>query len=265
MTVDIDYMTTIQNIVEDIKRTQRDAMKQAADLAVQAIGSERWCYLFGTGHSHMPCLEAYPRIGGIVGFRPMIELGLSTPNYMIGDNGLLQGTFLEQVEGYGDVILQSHPIAPPDCIIIFSNSGVNAVPIDVALGCRRRSVKVIAVTSVQHSETTGSRHSSGKKLLDVADVVIDNCLPPGDAQIYVDGLDQPVGACSTIASMVIIQSIVCLVAEGLVQQGQPPLVLHSHNRRDGQEAAAHNSMEQSVQEYGRRLGRSLLEFDTTPR
>lgn len=263
MQAELEYMTQIQAVVARIRDTQRTAVAEAAELATRAIAEDGWCNLFGTGHSHMPCLEAYPRIGGIVGFRPMVELALSTPNYMVGDNGLLQGTFLEQVEGYGDVIMQSHPVRPPDCMVVFSNSGVNAVPVDVALGCKARGVPVVAVTSLAHAASTGSRHSSGRTVADLADVVIDNCVPAGDAQVRVEDLDHPVGGCSTIASMVIVQMIVAGTAQRLTARGVRPLVIHSHNRRDTSETSAHTSMEESVQAYGRRLGRRMTTYDTT--
>lgn len=265
MQAELDYVTTIQRVIARIRDTQRAAIAEAADLAAAAIAEDGWCNLFGTGHSHLPCLEAYPRIGGIVGFRPMVELALATPNYMVNDNGLLQGTFLEQVEGYGDVIMQSHAVQPPDCMVVFSNSGVNAVPVDVALGCRARGVPVIAVTSREHAASTGSRHSSGKTLADVADVVIDNCVPPGDAQVRVAGMDHPVGGCSTIASMTIVQMIVAGTAERLTAKGIQPTVIHSHNRHDTGEGTAHSAMEESVQAYGRRLGRRMTSYETALR
>lgn len=258
----LQFMSSMMKVLEKIQATQQRNIEKAAETAATSIAGDDWCNLFGTGHSHLPCIDAYPRIGSYPGFRPMVELALSTPNYMVTDNGLLQGTFLEQVPGYGDVILQSHQVEPPDCMIIFSNSGVNAVPIDIALGCRRRGVPVIAITSVAHSSSTNSRHASGKRLMDIADLVIDNCMPPGDALVSIEGLEHNVASGSTLASVFIIQAIVAETAAKLTRMGKPPLVLHSHNRRDAQEEAAHTSVELNVQEYGRRLGRRLSRLDT---
>jgi uncharacterized phosphosugar-binding protein len=111
--------------------------------------------------------------------------------------------------------------------MIFSNSGVNAVVIDVALGAKARGMPVISVVSFEHSARSASRHSSGKKLMDLADVAIDNCTPAGDAMIEIVGLDDPVGPGSTIGFAAVANAIKTRTAELLVQSGMPPLVLSS--------------------------------------
>ena len=191
----------------------------------------------------------------------MVELALATPQYVVNDNGLLQGTFLEQVVGYGEVIMQSHPVQPPDCMIVFSHSGVNAVPVEVALVAERLEVPVIAITSLEHAGSTSYRHPAGLKLADVATLVVDSGAPSGDALVQVRGLDPRVGATSSITSMAILHAISVRVAELLVDSGVIPTVIHSHNRRDEEETRAHQSMEGSVREHGRRLGRRMVAYD----
>ena len=112
-------------------------------------------------------------------------------------------------------------------MLIFSNSGVNAVVIDVALGAQQRGMPVIAVVSFDHAGRSASRHSSGKKLADVADVAIDNCTPAGDAMVSIEGLDDPVGPGSTIGFAAVANAIKSQTAENLVALGAPPLVLSS--------------------------------------
>jgi uncharacterized phosphosugar-binding protein len=121
--------------------------------------------------------------------------------------------------------------------MIFSNGGVNSVVIDVALGARRRGMPVIAVVSLAHCQASAPRHSSGKRLPDIADVTIDNCSPAGDALVRVPGLAYPVGPGSTIGYAVVVNMLKCLVAAELTRRGQPPLVLTSGVLIGSQESA----------------------------
>jgi uncharacterized phosphosugar-binding protein len=135
--------------------------------------------------------------------------------------------FLEQLEGFGRVILRNFVFAPEDSFIVFSNSGVNGVVVDVALEARRRGLPVIAVVSLDHCRASAARHSSGRKLPDVADVTIDNCTPAGDAMVPVQGLDYPLGPGSTVGYAAVVNALKCLVGAELTRRGQPPLVLTS--------------------------------------
>ncbi|HEX7975031.1 MAG TPA: SIS domain-containing protein, partial [Anaerolineales bacterium] len=182
---------------------------------------------FGTGHSRIFVEEMFPRHGSYPGFHPIVELSLTYHNLVVGSNGQRQAMFLEHVEGFGQVILRNFVFARPDSFIIFSNSGVNEVVIDVALEAKRQGLPVIGVVSVDHCRAVPPNHSSGQKLIDVADVVIDNCTPAGDALVRVAGLEDPVGPGSTIGGAAVTNALKCRVAEKLVQLGRPPLVLTS--------------------------------------
>jgi len=127
----------------------------------------------------------------------------------------------------GKVILRNFVLAPPDSFIIFSNSGVNEVVVEVALEVKRLGLPVIAVVSAEHCAASKPKHSSGQRLLDIADVVLDNCTPAGDAMVRVDGLADPVGPGSTIGAAAITNALKCLIAEQLTALGQPPIVLTS--------------------------------------
>ena len=123
-------------LVSGLAGSQGYAIASAARLAAKAIEGDGFVHLFGTGHSAMPPVDIYPRIGGIEGFNPITELALSRISSVIGVDGLMQASFLERAEGYGEVILQSSPVAPPDVMVIFSNSGINGTAVDVALDHR---------------------------------------------------------------------------------------------------------------------------------
>lgn len=221
------YFDAAQAILERIRSTQMDAIEQAADVCARTIAGGGLVHLFGTGHSRMFVEEMFPRHGSFAGFHPIVELSLTYHNAVVGANGQRQAMFLEHVEGFGKVILRNFVFAEPDSFIIFSNSGVNEVVVEVALEAKQRGLPVIAVVSLDHCGASAARHSSGKRLPDVADITIDNGTPAGDAMVRIDGLDDPVGPGSTIGAAAVTNAIKCLVAEKLTAMGQPPLVLSS--------------------------------------
>jgi uncharacterized phosphosugar-binding protein len=221
------YLDQAQAILERIRATQMDVIEQAARLCTQTIAGDGLVHLFGTGHSRIFVEEMFPRHGSFPGFHPIVELSLTYHNLVVGSNGQRQAMFLEHVEGFGKVIMRNFVFAPPDCFLLFSNSGINEVVIDVALEAKRQNMPVIAVVSVDHCAASPALHSSGKKLTDVADIVIDNCTPAGDALVRVDGLDDPVGPGSTIGAAAVTNALKCLVAEKLTSLGKPPIVLTS--------------------------------------
>jgi uncharacterized phosphosugar-binding protein len=169
----------------------------------------------------------WPRHGSFPGFHTIVELSLTFHNQVVGANGQRQAMFIERVEGLGEQILKNFVFHEHDCMMIFSHSGVNNVVIDFALGAKERGLPMIAVTSREHSAASTVKHRSGKRLYDIADIVIDNCTPLGDAMVKVEGLDYPVGPGSTIGFACIVNALKCAVADGLTRRGQPPLVLTS--------------------------------------
>jgi uncharacterized phosphosugar-binding protein len=221
------YLVEAAAIIEQIASTQVEAIDLAAEVCAHSIAAGGLVHAFGTGHSRIPVEELFPRHGSFPGFHPIVELSLTNHTQIVGANGQRQAMWLEKLEGFGEVILRNFNFGPDDAMMIFSNSGVNAVVIDIALGAKQRGMPVIAVVSFEHADRSVSRHSSGKKLAEVADVVIDNCTPAGDAMISIDGLTDPVGPGSTIGFAAIANAIKSQTAENLVALGSPPLVLSS--------------------------------------
>ena len=227
MNAAIDYMQQAQLILSRILSTQLNAIEQAAQICTETIAGDGLVHLFGTGHSRIFVEEMFPRHGSFPGFHPIVELSLTFHNLVVGSNGQRQAMFLEHVEGFGNVIMRNFVLAKPDSMIIFSNSGVNQVGIDVALEMKRQNLPVIAVVSVEHCQGSAALHSSGKKLIDIADVVIDNCTPGGDALVRIPGLQDPVGPGSTIGAATVTNMLKCSIAEKLTSLGKPPIVLTS--------------------------------------
>jgi uncharacterized phosphosugar-binding protein len=135
----------------------------------------------------------------------------------------------ERKEGYATEILSRYPVGPGDVLFVVSSSGRNAVPIEMAMEGRQRGAKIVAITSAQYSASVTSRHSSGKKLSDVADLVIDNCSDAGDATVEISHLAQKVGPTSTITCAFIWNSIVVGAAARLTAMRGRPEIYASAN------------------------------------
>jgi len=221
------FMDGAQTILERIRTTQMDNIEAAAGVCADSIGQGGLAHLFGTGHSRIPVEEMFPRHGSFPGFHPIIDLSMTFHTQVVGSNGQRQAMFIEKMEGLGEQILRNFVFRPYDSFLIFSNSGVNNVVMDVAIGAKERGMTVIGVVSVEHCLATPPRHKSGQRLPDVSDIVIDNCTPAGDALVKIDGLEYPVGPGSTIGYAAIVNALKCAVAQKLTAMGQPPLVLTS--------------------------------------
>ena len=215
-------------LLEKLKRTQAGVIQQAADLCADRIARGGLVFLFGNGHSRMMCEEMTPRQGCFPGFVALVELALSNHAAIVGANGLRAPLYLENYEGYAEQILNSFRFGKHDAFIIVSTSGIRPVVVEMAMGAQRRELPVIAIVSKAHCDLAKAAHSSGKKLTDCADIVIDNQCPPGDCILPLSGLDWPTGPASTITGATIINMIRCATAEGLLRRGKVPTLLPSH-------------------------------------
>src|SRR5512146_2806838 len=182
------YLAVAAEIIQKIARSQAGAIELAAQICSDSIVQDGRVFCWGGGHSRMSVEEMFPRIGSYPGFYPMVELALTFYTNFVGADGMLQSFFLERQEPYADAILANYAFGPHDSMICFSSTGINGLVIEMAQQAKARGLTVIAVTSVAHAKATISRHSSSKKLYEVADVTIDNCTPPGDAVIDLAGL-----------------------------------------------------------------------------
>lgn len=222
------FIDEISAVIARIHQTQLDNIQRAASHIADSIAAGRMVHLFGAGHSAIPVMEAFPRIGGFVGFHPLIELPLSFNGQVIGQMGMSQASFLEKTRGYAEAILANYALSPQDSMLVFSHSGINALPVEMARAGRERGLKVITVVSLAHSLAQEVRHPAGR-LADNADVVIDNCVPEGDALVKIAELTYKVASGSTIAACVIVDALVAETAQQLVARGVEPLVYPSHN------------------------------------
>jgi len=253
MNAALSYMDAAQEILNRLRTHEMPAIDQAAEICATTIAGGGLVHLFATGHSRMFVEEMYPRHGSFPGFHPIVELSMTYHNQVVGANGQRQAMFIEHVEGLAAVILRNFVIKPPDSFIIFSNSGVNEVVVEMALEVKKLGLPVIALVSKDHCLHSAPKHSSGKKLSDIADVTLDNGTPAGDALVKVDGLEDPVGPGSTVGAAIVTNALKCAIAEKLTAKGHPPLVLTSGYFIGGEESK--KRFDDSYDDYRARVRR----------
>src|SRR5271169_5661916 len=173
--------------LRELKATQVEVIRKAAELCASRIAAGGLIFLFGNGHSRMMCEEMTPRQGSFPGFVALVELALSNHAAIVGANGLRPPLYLEGYEGYAEQILRGFHFGSDDAFIVISTSGIRPVVVEAAMGAQRRGLPVIAIVSKAHCEQAAPAHSSGKKLIDCADLIIDNQCPPGDCIIELEG------------------------------------------------------------------------------
>lgn len=245
------YFEKTLSLMERIRQTQLPAIEQAAEICTEAIANKGLVFLFGAGHSRMMCEEMTPRQGAFVGFFALVELALSNHASIVGANGLRTALVLERQEGYAEEILKSFRFGPHDAFIIISTSGIRPVIVEMALGAKQRGMPVIAVVSKQHCSQSQPAHSSGKKLIDVADVALDNQCPAGDCVVELEGLEWRTGPASTVTGAMLINMLRCEVAERLLARGVKPVLLPSHQFVGNQSAA--DQLERFYEAYRKSL------------
>jgi uncharacterized phosphosugar-binding protein len=250
-----DWFGKARRLVDTIEQTQTDHILEAAHLCADAIEGGGLVHLFGTGHSRIPLEEMFPRYGSFPGFHPIAELSMTFHTQVVGANGQRQAMFIERTEGLGEVILSNFTFGDGDVMMVFSTGGSTAVPIEVAMGARRRGMPVIVVTAVDHSMASESGHSSGTRLLDHGDIVIDLGSPPGDSMVEIDGAGVAVGPGSTIANVAVVNAIKVAVASMLHDRGSLPPVLTGAQVTSAEEASA--VFDAAYADHARRLSTIL--------
>lgn len=216
-----------QKILNDLRTTQTDNLHKAAEMIAMAHKEGHKFFVSGSGHSHTVAEELYGRAGTLAFTVPIL-----TPELTLVDHPT-KSTLLERLDGYAKILVDLYRVSEGDVILIASNSGRNAYPVEMALEAKQRGAKVIAITNMKHSSATSSRHSSGKKLYEVADVVIDNCGEVGDAATPIEGTDATVCPTSSIANAIICSCLNGEVCECLRQIGEEVEVFISANLDGG--------------------------------
>lgn len=209
----LDYLIEAQQLLSRIASSEKDIDKASTWMA-NAIRAEHWVNLFGSGHSVIPVMDAFPRYGSFVGFRPLMDPRLmwQTP---AGPGGAPELLWLERQPGYIRHFLEDFTFHSGEVFIVYSHGGLNAAPVETALFAKDLGLSVIAITSLDNRRVATPNHPSGKALADVADIVIDNHVPPEDAMVQLTGQPYKVGAGSTLSVVAITMALLTETAKKL--------------------------------------------------
>ena len=246
-----DWLKNAHDVMNTIEATQMENVRKAATIMADTIEKGRWVPTWGCGHATIPCEEMYPRIGGIVGFHPLCELPLTFFTQIIGQMGIHQFLYLERLEGYAQTVMKNYDFSSDDCIWIFSHTGINAVNIDMANEAHKRGMKVIVYGSAGNTGDKPGRHSSGKNLFQLADVVVDTCVPLQDASVTTRKQFDKIGPLSTLGSVTLVWMTICTVVEILEERGVKIFINPSHNVPG--DTTAQQRLDEAIDEYKRRL------------
>ncbi len=226
------YFEKVHQALQQVEQTQLEVVQKAAEITAERLMAGNLLHVFGTGHSHILAEEVFFRAGGLVQVNAILD-----PALMLHLSAS-KSTDLERLPNYARIVLERYDLREGDVFLVVSNSGRNAVPIEAALYAGEHGLRVIAMTSVSAYATLPSRHPSGKKLADVAEIVIDTCVPEGDASLSLPGLEQRFGPLSTILGSALIQAYVCAIIETMLRHQVQPKVLISANVESGQDHSA---------------------------
>jgi len=221
------YFEAVDEVLKKIRSTQSEHIKKAARAMADSIAQGGVVHVFGSGHSVIPVLDIFPRYGSYPGFHPLLDPRLMWFN-VIGPGGVKELLWLERQEGYAQVLLKSHNLKDKDVMLVFSHGGVNAAPVEVAREAKKAGLFVVGVASMENQSKALLTHR-GKRLCDIADITIDNCVPLEDALVKINGLQEPVAAGSTVAVVAIAMALVAEVAKIMVEKGVPLNVFVSPN------------------------------------
>lgn len=246
-----EWLNNARKVMDDIENTQLDNIRKAAEVMADSIEAGRWVHTFGCGHATIPIEEMYPRIGGFVGFHPMVELPLTFFTNIVGQMGVHQFVFLERVEGYGVEMMKSYTFDTKDTMWIFSHTGINAVNIDVALEAKKKGMKVVVYGSAAAAKGKVTRHSCGKTIFDIADIVVDSCAPAQDASVDLKNHQDKIGPVSTMAFVTTVWMTITTVAEILADRGVKLYIHPSHNVPG--DTTAKERLDEALAEYKKRV------------
>jgi uncharacterized phosphosugar-binding protein len=224
MSLASQYFDRSLELLTRVRDTQLERIEQAAEIIAQAVADGHTLYAWGGPHSNLPVQDIFWRAGGLALVNPLFAPGLS-----LEDGPIYLTSFYERVEGAGRQYFQQIGAEAGDAIVLVSTSGRNAFPIEMAMAAKEAGLAVIGMTSLAYSGSVASRHSSGKKMFEFCDVVLDNLTAPGDAILKDARLPQKVGPTSGWLGCLVLQALMAEVAERLADKGVVPPIYYALN------------------------------------
>lgn len=225
------YWSAMTRLWEEVRVAEAGSVEGAAQKVAEAVIKGAALWAFGATHSSLLTGELVYRAGGLAIVNPIYAPGLT-----VNERPLPRTSNLEHLSGYAEVVLSGVPLHKGDVLFVFSTSGRNAVPVEVATVARRRGATVVAFTSRQYAMVAPPDNPPGRYLHDVSDIVIDTHVPVGDAALRLSNVGPPVGPVSTVITALLVNGLVCRVSELLAARGMEPPVLVSGNLPGGPEA-----------------------------
>lgn len=217
------YLRAALDTLERARTSQTDALATAGAWVGEAVAGGHLLAVTGSGHSHMLAEEIFYRAGGLLAVLPILD-----PALMLHD-AAISSSRIERLPGLAEVRLEAANIGAGDVLVVASNSGRNAYPVEAAMVGQRLGARVIALTSLPHARSVTSRHASGKRLFELADLVLDTGVPAGDAAIRLPGLKTPVGPLSTVIAAALLEAVVVEAVAWMLERGHQPAILRSAN------------------------------------
>ena len=233
MSIATRYINYLQSKIQEVLDNEIPNIEKAAQLMAESCLKGGRIYTFGTGHSHLIAEEMFIRAGGLA-----LVHAILPPELMLSSMAT-KSTMIERVEGYAPALVDLYHIDEKDTLVVISNSGRNAVPVEMCMAAKAKGASVVAITSMKHSASCTSRHSSGKRMFEVADVTIDNHAEIGDSGLQIEGLKQPIGPVSDGTGIAIAQALINEVIERMLAAGVEPPVFYTSNLDGGDEKNAH--------------------------
>ncbi|SFG75154.1 SIS domain-containing protein [Sporolactobacillus nakayamae] len=218
------YFEHVKQMADKVLNTQKEQILATAHVFSETIKDGKTIYAFGASHAGIITEELFYRTGGLALINPVL-----TPSLMLNTKPVTLTSKMERLSGFGETVFSSLPATQGDTLLIHSVSGRNPVAIEMALAAHEKGVKTIALTNLIYSKQVTSRHTSGKRLFEVCDIVIDNCGDFEDSSMQLDGLEQKVAPTSTAIGSLIANAIVLETVENLLKDGITPPVFHSSN------------------------------------
>ena len=210
----------VEALLREVRDTEQEQIEQAASMVADSIMNGGILQAFGAGHSNAGALELTHRAGGFIPSKNIKEPA---------------GGAYESIEGVGTNFMKKVDVRPEDVVVVISNSGRNPLPLEIAMGCKKKGAKIIAVTALEASRALTSRHSSRLRLFEVTDTLLDSKIPLGDSSLDMEGVDAKVCGMSTITTAILLQALTYRAAQIMVSRGYHPPIYKSQNIDGGRE------------------------------
>ena len=233
-----EYLDKIKLLINKMAADQKDQLLRASEMLAEVIKNDGIIHTMGTGHSQMIGMELFGRAANPANVNAIMD------DMVLMAGGARRSAEIEQLNGLAEVLWNKYEFRPSDVLIVVSNSGRNALPLEMAMKAKKEGIKTIAITSLEQSKKYASRHESGKKLFEIADLVIDNCVPSGDGIIEANKL--MIGPASSVLGMIIVNIISTEAIKKCHEQGIEVSVFQSQNIDEADNDALYKKYEPRV-------------------